>query len=175
VSAQAGFSGGGRNGRRTRPAQGPIEATQTAAQWGQFVDSIKQHDDELLQERLATDGPQVTESVIQEVYQPTSLANGQRTGGGSKITQKVKLPYNKVAAASTNRQSSGLESGRATGRTKRKEINPAIGLIADGVAGPRLGSSAGGSLDVRYDNLCAAKLQFVHFSLIRPSLKRRDS
>lgn len=51
-------------------------------------------------------------------------------------------------------------------------------LRADQLAGPRLGVDfpAGGSLGVMYGSLRAAKLQFVHFSLIqRPSLKRRDS
>jgi helicase required for RNAi-mediated heterochromatin assembly 1 len=108
---QAGFSRGGRNGRRTKPAQGPIQAAETAAQWGQFVNNIEQHDEELLQKHLAPGEEQVTESVIQEVYQPTSLANGQRTGGGSKIIQQIKLPYNKVAAAPVKDQSSGLQSG----------------------------------------------------------------
>lgn len=110
---RGGFSRGGRNGRRTQPAQGPIEAAQTAAQWGQFVNNIEQHDEELLQEHLTTEEQRVKESVIQEVYQPTSLANGQRTGGGSKITQQVKLPYSKVAAASANGQSSGVQGGIA--------------------------------------------------------------
>ena len=110
---QAGFSRDGRNGRRTQPAQGPIQVAQTAAQWGQYVNNIKQHDEELLQEQLATKKQPVTESVIKEVYQPTALENGQRTGGGSKTTQQVKLAYNKVAAGSVNNQPSGLQRGIA--------------------------------------------------------------
>lgn len=105
---QVGFSRGGRNRRQAQPARDPIQAAQTAAQWGQFVDNIKQHDEELLQEHRDTKEQQVTESVIWEAYHPTSLANGQRTGGGSKTTQKVKLPYNKVAAASVSGQSSSV-------------------------------------------------------------------
>ncbi|KAK4151113.1 hypothetical protein C8A00DRAFT_45623 [Chaetomidium leptoderma] len=90
-----------------RQPAGP-RVTQTAAQWGQFVENIDQHDEQLRQEHLATVGQPVSEAVIREVYQPTTLADGRR----------VQLTYSQIAtaAASTSDEAGpipNLHSGMA--------------------------------------------------------------
>jgi hypothetical protein len=118
VPGQAEFSRGARNSRHgQQPKPLSARAAQTAAQWGRFVDNIEQHDEQLFQESLAANAEQqVSESVIREVYRPTTLANGQRVGGGAGMVQQVQRTYNHVAAASANGQTavvSGLQNGIA--------------------------------------------------------------
>ncbi|KAK4170547.1 P-loop containing nucleoside triphosphate hydrolase protein [Cladorrhinum sp. PSN259] len=65
--------------------------TRASSGWTQFPDNAEQHDEEMRQERAAraAAAPQASSTKIREVYQPTSLVNGQRVDNGQRITQQV--------------------------------------------------------------------------------------
>jgi hypothetical protein len=71
------------------------------AEWGHFVANIAAYDEELRQERIAHFAAacqQGSETVIKEVYQPTSIVDGQRAGGGGRRVQEVSMSSGQVAA-----------------------------------------------------------------------------
>jgi hypothetical protein len=89
----------GRKGKKAAKRITTADAAQTAAQWGQFTENIGRHDEQLHLEKLSTTGQPASGMVIQDVYQPTALVNGQRAGGGAKVVQQVQMSYSQVAAA----------------------------------------------------------------------------
>ena len=86
------------------------QVADTAAQWGRYVENIQQHDEKLRLEHQAsldTAGSRTSQTVIRDVYRPTSIVNGQRAGGGGKVV----LTYSQAAAASTNEQPALTSNG----------------------------------------------------------------
>jgi hypothetical protein len=100
----------GRKGKKSARKITTAEAAQTAAQWGQFTENISHHDEQLHLEALSTAGQPASAMVIQDVYQPTALVNGQRAGSGAKMVQQLQLTYNQVAAGLTNGQAANGHS-----------------------------------------------------------------
>ncbi|KAK4230997.1 P-loop containing nucleoside triphosphate hydrolase protein [Podospora fimiseda] len=66
--------------------------TRASSKWTQFPANIQQHDEEIRQERAAeiAAASKASSTQINEVYQPTSLVNGRRVGGGRCVNQQVK-------------------------------------------------------------------------------------
>ncbi|KAK3898073.1 P-loop containing nucleoside triphosphate hydrolase protein [Staphylotrichum tortipilum] len=89
---QASTSQRGRKGKagQGQPLRQPLSApsAQMAAQWGQFVHNVGEHDKQLQLLLQPSTNPDL---FIKEVYQPTSLVNGYRTGGQGKVVQQVSL------------------------------------------------------------------------------------
>ncbi|KAL2175501.1 P-loop containing nucleoside triphosphate hydrolase protein [Thermothelomyces heterothallicus CBS 202.75] len=87
VPEQPGLSSGNGNGRHTQPLMQtiPIQTAQSAARWGDYAKSLKEEHELLTRHNhLATAQPRRQEIVVNDVYQPTTLADGKRVGRGSK-------------------------------------------------------------------------------------------
>lgn len=98
-------SRGRRNGKTVPKKSTSTDIDEMVAKWGQFAENIAQHDEQLRQKLLSTGRRRYSGTVIRDVYQPTTLATGQRVGSGSKVVQQVQIPYSQVAAGLTSGQS----------------------------------------------------------------------
>jgi helicase required for RNAi-mediated heterochromatin assembly 1 len=87
-----------RNASR-QPAQTP-QASTAATVWGRFVKNIDADDQRLNLEQVSATGQQATETLVREVYQPTTLVEGRRVDEGGRAVQQLHLHNNQGSCAS---------------------------------------------------------------------------
>ncbi|KAL2160980.1 hypothetical protein VTH06DRAFT_8692 [Thermothelomyces fergusii] len=113
VPGQHGFSSGNDKGRNSGPRIqiNQIQTAQSAAGWGDYAETLKQ-EDKLLAQRvhLATGQTRKREIVVNDVYQPVTLSDGKRIGGGNKVAQQVHLSYSQAVRGSHNSGQGGLDA-----------------------------------------------------------------
>lgn len=105
VSEQSGSSSGNGNGNNAQLWMNSIQTEQPVALWGDYTESRKQEDELLAPHNHPTTGHTLRrEIVVNDVYQPTILADGKRIGGGSRVTQQLHMSYSHAARASMSGQ-----------------------------------------------------------------------
>jgi hypothetical protein len=101
-----GSRGGNNRGKQYTYAQ----VAHTSAQWKHLVDNIEEHDEQLRRERLATIGKEVSETVIRDVYRPTTLSDGRRVESDNILVQQIQVGNGEASGSGIDRRTEAVST-----------------------------------------------------------------